>query len=133
MTPPSRASLEAWRPALLVVRATRWDRAVGALGADGVCLVPSRSVPDASHEVRVVDGVVATCTCWPARRGRPCVHRAAVAVRRWSQETALDFSAVPLRAVLPLLVGRYLEAPPERHGAGPGTAQDALPERRLAG
>ena len=133
MTRPSQASIEAWRPALLVVRATRCDRQVGPEGIDGVMLVPSRSVVDAHHEVRLEGGAAVTCTCWPARRGKPCIHRAAAAVRRWSQETALDFGAVPLRAVLPLLVERYLEAPPARRGTGPGTAQDDPPERRLAG
>jgi hypothetical protein len=120
----------AWRPALLLVRASRWDRMVGRVGVDGVCLVPSRSVVDAHHEVRVVDGVAVSCTCWPARRGRPCLHRAAAAVRLWSKETTLDFAALPLRALLPLLVASYLEPPAGR--TEPGAEREEVPGRRTA-
>ena len=126
--PEDLARQDRWRPFVLLVAAARLDRTVGPVGVDGIALVPSRSVSDAFHEVRVVDGAAAGCSCWPARKGRCCAHRMAVAVRLWSDEAGLYLTDVHLSELLPLLVGVYLRPAGELVGE-----PDALPERKLAG
>ncbi|MGH2356302.1 MAG: hypothetical protein ACRDJN_32250 [Chloroflexota bacterium] len=106
-----------WLKAIEEAQTSRPDLRIGPVGLDGVVLVESRSIEHAHHEVRVQDGVAMACTCWPSRKGLPCSHRCAVAIRLWEWEMEVDLSTVTARALALTLITRYLDPKPARRGA----------------
>ena len=117
--------------AIQTAQRTRADLAV-SVAIDGIALIDSASVEHASHEVRVVDGRAVSCSCWPFRRyGRPCPHRAYVAIRLWELAMGADLSQVPARALVASLRNGYLDgarprlrAPWLHTDTGPETPHD---------
>ncbi len=96
---------------------TRRDLAV-SVSIDDKTLVDSRSVTDTSHEVVVWtnpanprDRRAVRCSCWLFKRGRPCPHRAYVAIRLWEDDMGADLSEVGARALVSTLLNAYLDAP----------------------
>ena len=81
-----------------------WQRAAQrALAADlphqlrqrgGSVLVPSLSTEGAAHRVQLVAGLVGACDCEAGLHGRPCKHRAAVALRLLERELGCRVTAV---------------------------------------
>jgi hypothetical protein len=96
-----------WLDAIREAQRTRADLAV-TVGIDGTALVDSASVEDAAHEVTVREGRAVRCSCWRFKRGRPCAHRAYVAIRLWEDAMGADLSQVEPLALRPTLISAYL-------------------------
>ena len=87
-----------------------WQRAAQrALAADlphqlrqrgGSVLVPSLSTAGAAHRVQLVAGLVGGCDCEAGLHGRPCKHRAAVALRLLERELGCRVTAVKSAEVM---------------------------------
>ena len=121
----------AWLKAIEEAQATRADLAV-SVAIDGLALVDSRTVQDASHEVRVIGGRAVSCTCLAHRTRGVCPHRAYVALRLWQDQMGADLWDVPARALVTTLVNGYLEAPRTPRLVGPAARDWTTdPERRL--
>ena len=78
------------------------------------------------------------CTCAAGYLGRPCPHRAAVALRFYADDLArvhgsrepADLSRIPLGVLLNRVYHGYLApSPAPRRRVGPGSTPDALPQR----
>jgi hypothetical protein len=67
-------------------------------------LVPSVSAAGEAHRVQLVGGQVGGCDCEAALHGRPCKHRAAVALRLLERGLGCRVTAVKL----PTAVQRFL-------------------------
>lgn len=131
---PTSAYFQEWLKVVGQACAERADLEIGPLAIDGLVLVRSRSVEHAHHEVRTSGRVAVSCSCWPSRRGRPCSHRAAVAIRLWEDEMEVDLSAVPALALTNTLISAYLEPPPGTRGrqhAKPWLSPSDGPETKL--
>ena len=98
--------------------AAAWTRAAQrALAADlphqlrqrgGAVLVPSCTTDGTRYHVQLDGGRVGQCDCAAGLAGRPCKHRAAVALRLWERETGAR--VVALKRIDPRVVARYLRA-----------------------
>lgn len=128
--PPRESDAARWLAAIQEAQRTRADLAV-SIAVDGVALVDSASIQDAAHEVTVIDGRAVRCSCWPSRRGRPCAHRAFVAVRLWEMEMGADLSQVGALALLSTLLNRYLDPPRARRSWAMALDHTNDPETRL--
>ena len=69
-------------------------------------LVPSLSTEGAAHRVQLVAGQVGGCDCEAGLHGRPCKHRAVVAVRLLERELGCRVTAVKS----PAAVTRFLRS-----------------------
>lgn len=83
-----------------------------SVAVDGIGLADSRSVEDASHEVRVRDGLTVTCSCWQFRKGHPCPHWCWCELRLWEEQLGADLSDTPALALVTTLRNRWLSIPP---------------------
>lgn len=130
--PPKRlpSADQEWLEAIREAQRTRADLAV-TVGIDGMALVDSASVEDAAHEVRVQDGRAVRCSCWRFKRGRPCAHRAYVAIRLWEAQMNADLSQVGAIALRATLLNAYLDAPKQPHPRWWLSSPD-VPEERIA-
>ena len=89
--------------------AQAWQRAAQrALAADlphqlrqrgGSVLVPSVS-SEGAHRVQLVDGRAGQCDCEAGLYGRPCKHRAAVALRLMERQLGVRVTAVKSAAAV---------------------------------
>jgi hypothetical protein len=94
-----------------------WQRAAQrALAADlphqlrqrgGTILVPSKTERGRVYHVQLVGGQVGACDCEAGLHGRPCAHKAAVALRAYERQTGARVTAV---RVTPGMVARYIRA-----------------------
>ena len=117
---------------------SRADLAV-SVAIDGLALVDSRTVADASHEVAVMEvggeRLAVRCSCWLWKRGHPCPHWAYVSIRVWEEDFGADLSEVGARALLVTLRNRLLSIPRrerEKDWLQPSTGP-TCPEQRFAG
>lgn len=104
--------------ALDMATVARWQRAAQrALAADltgdlvkrgNSILVASTSTDGRRHRVQLVNNQVGACTCEAGQFGRPCSHRAAVAIRLYERETGAR--VVAIKAGAALAMERYLRA-----------------------
>jgi hypothetical protein len=84
--------------------AQAWQRAaVRALASDlphrlrqrgGFVVVPSASADGAAYHVALVNGQAGQCDCEAGLHGRPCKHRAAVALRLAERAAGIRITAI---------------------------------------
>lgn len=103
---------------LMMDSVVRWERAAQrALAADlprqlrrrgGAILVPSKSRDGVTYHVRLDGGRAGQCDCEAGLYGRPCVHRAAVAIRLWERQTGARLAGI--KQLNPRVLERYIRA-----------------------
>jgi len=96
----------------------RWQRAAQrALAADlphqlrqrgAAVIVPSKSTDSSVYHVQLTGSLVGQCDCPAGLAGKPCAHRAAVAIRLYERQTGVRVAAVNRAGAS--IIDRYLRA-----------------------
>ncbi len=90
---PTRSTVaQAWQRAAQRALAADLPHQLRQRGAS--VLVPSLSTEGAAHRVQLVAGQVGGCDCEAGLHGRPCKHRAAVAIRPFARQAGVRVTQV---------------------------------------
>ena len=92
------SNLEQWQRAAQRALAADLTHQLRQRGAS--ILVPSKSRDGAVYHVQVIGQQVGTCDCPAGLNGRPCTHRAAVAIRLFERQTGARVAALKPGAAL---------------------------------